>query len=80
MTVAQCCLPTNDSSEDEKDQFYYILKASVEAASTHDVLVFVNVLNAKIENKNAGLERAIRKHECSKMNENGERLVDFVLT
>ena len=35
--------------------------------------------NAKIGNENAGLEREMGKHGCDKINENGERLVDFCL-
>ena len=73
----QCHAPTNDSSEDEKDQFYSNLKTAVEQVPTHDVLIVVGNLNAKIGNENAGLERAMGKHASSKMNENGERLVDF---
>ena len=39
MTIVQCYAPTNDSSEDEKDQFYYSLKTVVKRVPTHDVLV-----------------------------------------
>ena len=70
---------TDDSSEDLKDQFYSSLKTVVEHVLTHDVLVVMGDLNAKIRNENAGLERAMGKHECGKMNENGERLVDICL-
>ena len=79
ITVVQCYAPTNDSSEDEKDQFYSSLKTVVEQVPTHDVLVVMGDLNAKIGNENAGLERAMGKHGCGKMNENGERLIDFCL-
>ena len=41
-----------------------------EQVSNHDVLVVVGDLNAKIANKNAGLERAMGKHGCGKMNKN----------
>ena len=68
-----------DSSEDEKDRFHSSLKTVVEQVPTQDVLVVIGDLNAKIGNKNAGLERAIGKHACGKMNENEERLVDFCL-
>ena len=59
-----------DSSEDEKDRFHSSLKTVVEQVPTQDVLVVIGDLNAKIGNKNAGLERAIGKHACGKMNEN----------
>ena len=51
----------------------------IEQVPTHDVLVVMGDLNAKIVNENAGLERAMEKHGCGKMNEIGERLVDFCL-
>ena len=61
----QCFAPTNDSSEDEKDQFYSSLKTVVEQVPTHDVLVVMG--DAKIGNENAGLERAMGKDGCGKM-------------
>ena len=51
----------------------------VEGVPTHDVLVVMGDLNAKIGNENVGQERAMGKHGCGKINENGERLVDFSL-
>ena len=62
LTVVQCYAPTNDSSEDTKDQFYYILKTVVERVPNHDVLVVMGDYNAKIGTENACLERAIGKH------------------
>ena len=79
MTVVQCYAPANDSSEDEKDQFYYSLKIAVEGVPTHDVLVVMSDLKAKIGNETAGQEGEMRKHGDGKMNENGERLVEFCL-
>ena len=72
MTVVQCYAPTNDSSEDKKDQFYSSLKNMVEQVPTYYVLVLMGDLNAKIGNGNAGLERAMGKHGYGKINENGE--------
>ena len=55
----QCFASTYDFSEDEKDQFYISLKTVVEHVPTHDVLVVMGDLNAKIGNENPGLERAM---------------------
>ena len=68
----QCYASTNNSSEDKKDQFYSSLKTVVEQIPTHDVLVVMVDLIAKIGNENAGLEIAIEKHWCGIMNVNGE--------
>ena len=46
----------------------------LEGVPTHDVLLGMGDLNAKIGNENADLERAVRKHGCDKMNENGKGL------
>ena len=62
----QCYAPTNDSSEDEKDQFYSSLKTVVEQVPTHYVLLVMGDLNAKIGNENAGLERAMEKMGAAK--------------
>ena len=72
ITVVQCYAPINDSSEDEKDQFYSSLKTMVEQVPTQDVLVIMGDHNAKIGNENTGLERAMGIHGCGKINENGE--------
>ena len=68
LIIVQCYAPTNDFSEDEKDQFYCILKTVVERVPTHNVLVVKGDLNVMIGNDNASLERAIEKHGCGKMN------------
>ena len=54
ITVVQCYAPTNDFSEDEKDESYISLKNVVEQDSTHDALIVMGDLNAKIGNENAG--------------------------
>ena len=51
----------------------------IEGVPTHDVLVVIGDLNAKIANENLDQERAIGKHEFCKMNENGERIIDLVI-
>ena len=70
ITVVRFYAPVNDSSEDEKDQLYSSPKTVVEQVPTHDVLVVMGDFNAKIGNKNSGLERATGKEGCGKMNEN----------
>ena len=77
ITVVRFYSPANDSSEDEKNQFYSSLNIVVEQVPTDNELVD---LDAKIGNENTGLERAMGKHGWGEIHENGELLVDFVLT
>ena len=84
MIAVECYAPTNDFSEDEKNQFYYSLKTSRRGSNSwcelDPLLGIIGDINAKIGNENAGLEKAIGKHGYGKMNENGERLgLDFDL-
>ena len=51
----------------------------VEGVPNHDMLMVMDDLNANIGNENVGLERDMGKNWRGKMNENGERLVDFCL-
>ena len=68
ITVAQFYAPTKDSSKDEKGHFYSRIKTVVEQIPTHDVLVVMGDLNTITGNENVGLEKAMEKHGCGKMN------------
>ena len=58
ITIVKCYAPTNDSSDVEKDQFYYTLKIVVDGFPTM-MLMLMGYLNAKIGNENACLESEI---------------------
>ena len=69
MAVLLLCYSTNrpnDSSVDEKHQFYSSLKPVVEQVPTNDVLVVMGDLNAKIGNEKAGLEGAMENMSAEK--------------
>uniref|UniRef100_A0A8C7WPA4 Endonuclease/exonuclease/phosphatase domain-containing protein n=1 Tax=Oryzias sinensis TaxID=183150 RepID=A0A8C7WPA4_9TELE len=80
MTIIQCYSPTNDSEEEAKDSFYEQLDTEVKLTPRHDVLIIMGVLNANVGKDNSNNERAMGKHGCGTMNENGERLIDFCNT
>ena len=54
----QCYIPTNDSSEYDKDNFYYNIKNVLEEIPTYDALVVMVDLDAKIGNKSSVIKKA----------------------
>ena len=73
-SIIQC--QTNEEDEQPKYEFYDILQAELEKIPTHDLVIVMGYLNAKVGHNNQGLGRVMGKHSCSIMNENGEHLVD----
>ncbi|XP_073671663.1 uncharacterized protein [Paramisgurnus dabryanus] len=80
LTIIQCYSPTNDSDDEVKDLFYEQLEAEIKATPRHDMMIIMGDLNAKVGNDNSNCERAIGKHGCGTMNENGERLIELCVT
>ena len=77
ITIIQCYAPTNDNSDERKDEFYDQLQTEVEKAPRHDLLVVMGDLNAKVGDDNTDYERVMGKHGVGTRNDNGERLVEF---
>ena len=77
LTVIQCYAPTNDSEDKIKDAFCDQLQTEIISSSSHDILIVMGDLNAKVGNENTASERVMGKHGCGCMNNNGERLVDI---
>ena len=76
-TIIQCYAPTNDSSEEDKDDFYSQLQAETVIAPRHDLIIIMGDLNAKVGHDNTDFEKVMGKHGVGTMNNNGERLVDY---
>jgi hypothetical protein len=77
MNIIQCYAPTNDSKEEEKDQFYSRLQKTLETYPDRDVTVLMGDCNAKIGSDNTGYEQVMGIHGLGVMNENGERFADL---
>ena len=75
--IIQCYAPTNDSSEEDKDDFYHILTEIVDKVKEKDLVMIMGDFNAKIGGTNRGYEQVMGKHGLGTMNENGERFADF---
>ena len=74
LTVIVCYAPTEDSPEVEKDIFYDKLQELVDETPSHDVLLIMGDLNAKVGSKNEGKESTMGKQGMGEINDNGERL------
>ena len=79
LTVILCYAPTNESDKEDKEDWYEQLQQAVAKVPQHDILLIIGNMNAKVGSENSNCERAMGKHGCDVMNDNGERLVDFCL-
>ena len=76
MNAIQCYAPTNDSDEENKDQFYNRLQTIIDKCPVKDVNILMGYFNAKIGKDNTGYEEVMGKHGLGEINENGERFAD----
>nr|KAG5710957.1 hypothetical protein BaRGS_013691 [Batillaria attramentaria] len=76
INVIQCYAPTNDSTEEAKDQFYNRLQNVIEKCPQRDVNILMGDFNAKIGSDNTGYEEVMGTYGLGELNENGERFAD----
>jgi len=77
LTSIVCYAPTEDTEDDEKDSFYDNLQQVVDATPTHDVILIIGDLNAKVGTENKGKENIMGQQGLGECNNNGERLSTF---
>ncbi|XP_071151821.1 craniofacial development protein 2-like [Mytilus edulis] len=77
MTVIQCYAPTNDYTDNEKENFYDKLNQIIMDTPKHDVLTIIGDFNTKVGSTNIGSEEVMGKHGLGEINNNGERLVEM---
>lgn len=69
--------PTEDKSEEMKDEFYHMLEDAYNSAPENDVKLIMGDFNAKIGKEQIYMD-TIGKHSLHEQtSENGERLIDF---
>ena len=75
--VIVCYAPTESAKDEEKDTFYDELQASVNETPSHDVLLTMGDLNAKVGIDNQGKESTIGRQGLGDANDNGDRVTTF---
>ncbi|EDO41949.1 predicted protein [Nematostella vectensis] len=74
LTILQCY-----AEEEDKDEWYEELQVAVPRVPRHDLLLIMGDINAKAASDNTNFERAMEKHGCGVMNDNGRRFAEFCL-
>ena len=77
LTVIMCYAPTNDAEEEETEEFYDRLRATLRKRTEKEIVVMMGDFNAKVGDDNTGYTSAMGKHGVEVMNGNGLHLVDF---
>ncbi|VDO98291.1 unnamed protein product [Schistosoma curassoni] len=68
MNVIRSYAPTNDSNDDNKDQFYERLQSITAKYSGNKLTILMGERNAKVGMNNTGYEDIMRRHELRERN------------
>ena len=75
-----CYAPTNDATDDKKDEYYAKLQEVAERVARHDILACIGDFNATLGSSNVGFESCMgRMGVGDKMSDNGMRYASFCL-
>ena len=67
--VIQCYAPTNDSDEQDKEEFYSRLLTIIQDRPERNIIIVMRDLNAKIGSDNRGYEEAMGQQGLGEMND-----------
>lgn len=68
--------PTNDSEDEDKDQFYSRLQNILGKFPDKHIIILLGDFNAKIGIDDTGYKQVMRTHGLGTVNENKERFAD----
>ncbi|KAK7095834.1 hypothetical protein V1264_005198 [Littorina saxatilis] len=80
LDIIQCYAPTNDTEEEDKEEFYNRMATIIQKCPSRNITIVMGDLNAKIGSDNRGYEEIMGQQGLGEMNDNGERLADFCAT
>ena len=76
ITIISAYAPTMTCSENDKDQFYQDLEALLHSCN-NDKIIILGDFNARVGNDTTSWPGVIGPHGVGKVNDNGERLLNF---
>ena len=79
-TIIQVHAPTNDTEEEEKEDFYHQFQTVFNKRKSRDVTLFTREKNAKVRSDSANRETTMGSHGDGIMNKNVELFCDFCAT
>ena len=77
MNIIQTYAPTNEATDEDKDDFYNSLQDLFEQLPNKDVNIVMGDMNAKVGSNNNSYEQVMGKHGLGEANDNGERFISF---
>lgn len=77
LNTIQCYAPTNDATQEKKDDFYDQLQSVLDRQRAKDITILMGDFNAKTGADNTGYKDIMGTHGLGQMNENGERFADL---
>lgn len=77
ITITQCYAPTEDSSQNQKDEFYSLLDNTLHNIPNKDITILMGDFNAQVGQNNTDYENVMGKHATGSCNENGELFIEI---
>ena len=71
LSIVQCYAPTNDATEEDKDEFYEQLQAAKEKVPRHNICIIMGDFTANVGGDNSNFEGTMGKHGIGERNDNG---------
>ena len=76
MNIIQAYAPTNEATDEDKDNFYHRLQDVMDQLPNKDVNILMGDMNAKVGGNNISYEQGMGRHGLGEINDNGERFVN----
>ena len=80
LSIIQVYAPTSASSEEEIEDFNSDLEDAYNKCGNEDIVIIMDVLNAKVGGKQDPLQEIVGKHGLGERNNRGDLWVDWCAT